>query len=324
MQPQSWDLLRAASTIYEDDSVLALNKPAGLSVTGERHDTDVVDLARQAGDELWPAHRIDKATSGVVLFARVLAAHGGITRQFNPAVTRRPGGRPVGKVYLAVVRCRAAAASASDAADGAGIDCGPGDLPGGGTIDLPLGPGRKGRIRVAAPRESIRFDPGAACWTVPTAEVTVGKAVYPSVTTFETLWQGPGGLRLLAVTPVTGRRHQIRVHLAWIGHAIVGDPLFEREPAGRALLHAWRLSLDASWSDGRRLELAAEPDADFLAAVPGLPGSLLSSPSASEALARLDARTAAAGTGTGGPPATGGSAPGAGRRRRPPGPRRPR
>jgi tRNA pseudouridine32 synthase/23S rRNA pseudouridine746 synthase/23S rRNA pseudouridine1911/1915/1917 synthase len=224
--------------LLEDDAVLALDKPAGISVTGERHDTDIVRLASEAGEVLWPAHRIDKVTSGVVLFARSVDVHGGLTRQFNK--------RTVDKDYLVVAQGT--------------------DLPAQGTIDLPLGEGRKGRIRVAAPREAIAWDPATARWSVPDRAVRADRRAYPAVTTFVRLAEA-GGHTALLVRPHTGRRHQIRVHLAWIGHAIAGDPLFERHPAGRTCLHAWRLAFDASWSDGRRIVVEAAPGADLWAPI---------------------------------------------------------
>nr|AYF60911.1 ribosomal large subunit pseudouridine synthase A [uncultured Frankia sp.] len=115
-----WAEVRRLHTIYEDDAVLALDKPVGISVMGERHDTDLVRLAADAGEELFPVHRIDKVTSGVVLFARELRFHGDLTRQFQR--------RTVDKRYLALTRTRS--------------------LPTTGTIDLPLSVGRKSRVRV--------------------------------------------------------------------------------------------------------------------------------------------------------------------------------
>jgi len=132
--------------LVEDDEILALDKPAGISVTGERHETDVVELAERAGERLFPVHRIDKVTSGVVLLARTLAAHGPLTRQFAD--------RTAAKGYLAVVE--------GDA------------LPERWTIDLPLGVGRKNKVRIAAPRERLRFDDATATWTVDPGDVLTG------------------------------------------------------------------------------------------------------------------------------------------------------
>lgn len=225
----TWADVKAAHTVHEDATTIVLDKPAGLSVTGERHDTDIVQLAAAEGVTLYPAHRIDKVTSGLILFATDLTAHGALTRQFNK--------RTVDKEYLAI-------------ASGTG-------LPESGTIELPLSVGRKNRVRVAAPRESIAEHGGI--WSVPDADVFTHVKTYPSTTGFRKIWEG-GEHTVLALKPETGRRHQIRVHLAWIGHPIVGDPLFDKNPEGRTALHSWHLSYD---HDGKRMELEAFPGADF-------------------------------------------------------------
>lgn len=239
-----WAGIREPNVVLEDEAVLALNKPAGIAVMGERHETDLVRLAAAAGEELLPVHRIDKVTSGVVLFARELRWHGPLTRQFAR--------RTADKAYLAIVRTAGSAA-----------------LPVRGRIDLPLSAGRKGRVRVAAPRASIVADPAAGTWSVPEPEEFGHVRTYPSVTTFVTLWQG-GTHALLAVSPVTGRRHQIRVHLAWIGYPVEGDPLFGAAGSPRAYLHSWRLAFDAAWRDGARLTAEAVPGPEFWAPLQGL------------------------------------------------------
>jgi tRNA pseudouridine32 synthase / 23S rRNA pseudouridine746 synthase len=231
----TWAQLRAA-VVEEDVDVLALNKPAGIAVAGERHETDLVELAQEAGEALYPVHRIDKVTSGLILLTKSVAVHGPLTRQFAK--------REVGKTYLMITNTA--------------------QLPPAGRIELPLGIGRKGRVRIAAARDRIRFDRDEGRWWVRPDDV-VGARVYPSTTEFDTLWSD-GERSVLLVRPITGRRHQIRVHFAWIGHPVFGDPLFQRaggpaEP--RTYLHSWRLSLDATWRDGRRLTLAAQPGADF-------------------------------------------------------------
>ena len=230
-QVTNWADMLESTAVVDDPSVVALNKPAGISVTGERHGTDVVRLAADAGEKLYPVHRIDKATSGLVLCTRVLSAHGDLTRQFQR--------RTVDKTYLALTRTRG--------------------LPDSGVVDLPLSQGRKNRVRVAAPREAItRHDD---TWTVPDDAIRDGR-VYPSRTRFRKIWQNRH-FTLLVVQPVSGRRHQIRVHLAWIGHPVYGDPLFDPDTSDRLALHSWRLALDATWRTGERAELVAEPGADF-------------------------------------------------------------
>ncbi len=245
----SWADLRAR-VLAETRDYLVLDKPAGISVTGERHDTDLVRIAAEAGEQVIPVHRIDKVTSGVLLLARSTATHGPLTRQFTK--------RTVAKSYLAITRSIG--------------------LPESGVVDLPLATGRKNRVRVAAPREEIGYSDGR--WTVPAAAVRPKS--FPSVTRLRRLWEGTGHTLVLA-DPETGRRHQIRVHLAWIGHPIAGDPLFAATtpPAAparpedlpgpgasdhpRTLLHAWRLAFDDA--DGRRIEVRADPPVDFWAPV---------------------------------------------------------
>jgi tRNA pseudouridine32 synthase/23S rRNA pseudouridine746 synthase/23S rRNA pseudouridine1911/1915/1917 synthase len=268
-QLTDWPALRSARTLAETDEYLVLDKPAGVSVTGERHDTDLVRIAKAAGEHLIPVHRIDKVTSGVVLLAKTQAAHGPLTRQFTV--------RTVRKSYLAITRSVG--------------------LPEAGTVDLPLSVGRKNRVRVAAPREDITRDEASAHWSVP--PVSVRPRSFPSFTSFTRLWQGTAHTAL-AVFPTTGRRHQIRVHLAWIGHPIAGDPLFpapedaaltdstlegdaptEATPpaatppaagegvpsdgAVRTCLHAWRLSFDDL--AGQRVTVQAVPEPEFWAPV---------------------------------------------------------
>jgi tRNA pseudouridine32 synthase/23S rRNA pseudouridine746 synthase/23S rRNA pseudouridine1911/1915/1917 synthase len=237
-----WAEIREAAVVYEDDAVLVLNKPAGLAVMGERHDTDLVRLAQDAGEKLYPAHRIDKVTSGAVLLARELRLHGDLTRQFSR--------RSVDKVYLTVTRSAG--------------------LPERGTIELPLSVGRKSRVRIAASRAAIGFDEAQARWSVPPDAEFKQVRTYPSLTRFARLWSD-GQHTLLAVHPVTGRRHQIRVHLAWIGHPIEGDPLFGKTESDRTLLHSWRLGFDAAWADGARIHVEAPPGADFWAPLAGAP-----------------------------------------------------
>lgn len=227
-----WAAIREGRVVLEDDAILVLNKPAGISVMGERHDTDVVRLAAESGEELIPVHRIDKVTSGAVLFAKSIEVHGGLTRQFNR--------RTIDKAYLAITRSRG--------------------LPPQGVIDLPLSVGRKNRVRIAAPREAITLDESTGRWSVPPSAVRRDHKAYPSVSTFARVWEGREHTVLL-VRPITGRRHQIRVHLAWIGHPVEGDPLFGG--TSRTCLHSWHLGFDASWSDARRIRVDAEPDDDF-------------------------------------------------------------
>lgn len=240
-----WPELRARCLLAEDEAILALNKPAGISVTGERHDTDIVAAAEATGEKLYPVHRIDKVTSGLVLLARQLPAHGQLTRQFNKQTAE--------KAYLAVV-----AAGAEP-------------LPDRGVVELPLSVGRKNRVRVAAPRETIQRTGDR--WFVADADLLKTKN-YPSRTEF-TVVARHNEHTVVALHPITGRRHQLRVHLAWIGYPITGDPLFDRTGAHpRTHLHSWRLRLSADWRPGGRLDLEAPPDESFWAPLPHPPATL--------------------------------------------------
>lgn len=67
---------------------------------------------------------------------------------------------------------------------------------------------------------------------------------------------------LLLVCPLTGRTHQIRVHLRYIGHPVVGDSLYGKRMEGRLLLHAWRIELTHPAS-GRRVRFEAPIPAEF-------------------------------------------------------------
>ena len=117
-----------------------------------------------------------------------------------------------------------------------------------GTISQPLAPDP-----LAPPRQRIDpilGRPATTRWR--TIEANLGR---PDVT-------------LLRLEPVTGRSHQLRVHLAWLGCPIVGDPLYgraARRPGGRMWLHAARLALEHP-DDGRRLELLSPLCFDGVAA----------------------------------------------------------
>jgi len=171
---------------------------------------------------LIPVHRIDKVTSG----CRPAGQDAGRARPADPPVHRAdgaqvvPGDHPLGRV--AGGRHRGAPAERR-----------------------PEEPGAGGR----APRGTSCSNPEAGRWSVP--EASVRPRSFPSLTTFE---PGPGrasGTPCWRCTRPPGAGNQIRVHLAWIGHPIAGDPLFPAEEEGadgavRTCLHAWRLSFDDS------------------------------------------------------------------------------
>lgn len=183
-------------TLYADDSLVVVDKPAGLlSVPGRGADKQDCAVARvQAA---WPdaltVHRLDMATSGLLLLARGAT----VQRRLSEAFAQRQ----VGKRYVAIVD----GLMAGDA----------------GEIDAPLIADWPQR-----PRQRIDHEHGK-----------------PSLTRWRVLSRDGGARRTrLELEPVTGRSHQLRVHLASLGHAIVGDSLYGGSAAPRLLLHASELA----------------------------------------------------------------------------------
>lgn len=187
--------------VHEDSALVVVDKPSGmLCVPGRGPDkADCLASRVQAvySDAL-VVHRLDMATSGLVVFAR------GQTAQSRLSVFFRD--RQIGKRYLAVVAGRV---PAND-----------------GEIDLPIGTDWPNRPRRRIDRET-------------------GK---PSLTRYRVLGSDARAAQSrLELEPVTGRTHQLRLHLQAIGHPIVGDLLYADGPvataAPRLLLHATRLEL---------------------------------------------------------------------------------
>lgn len=227
---------------------------------GEQDGADLCGLAREAGEWLMAAHRIDKATSGIVLLAKSKAVHAELARSFRH--------RNVKKTYIAIVH--------------------DGGLPDSGVIDLPLMTAGTGRVRVAGRREEIVHDPATGKWALPAHAITRSRRSYEAVTAYAVLTRSNGRALVLA-RPITGRRHQIRVHLAWIGHAVDGDPLFSRqEPQTRTHLHSWRIELRPSWVDDGPLRITALPDADFWAPLQIEGATALTTPQLEGAIASID------------------------------------
>jgi 23S rRNA pseudouridine1911/1915/1917 synthase len=240
--------------LYEDDYLLALNKPAGMVVHPAYKNTAgtlLNGLLWRARD--WPAPqrpsivgRLDKLTSGIVVAAKTAAAHAALQRAM--AADAR-------KEYLTVVYGRVSAP--------------------GGAIRLPLSRNARDRRTVSASlsgdrHSHTRFE-RLACVAAPSA-----------------------GLSLVRCELVTGRMHQIRVHLAARGWPVVGDPVYGeprwrkvRDPAlaavlaafPRQALHAWRLAVVHPLSRARLLLEAPVPhDLAELLAASGLDRSRVGEP----------------------------------------------
>lgn len=191
------------SIVWADDWLVVADKPAGLlCVPGRGPDKADCLAARVAAQypDARVVHRLDMATSGLVVFGRGPALQRALSMAF--------AGRRVHKRYEAVV----AGLLAEDQ----------------GEIDLPLAADWPHR-----PRQQV--------------DHVAGKA---SLTRWQVLARDPGqGSSRLRLTPVTGRTHQLRVHLAAIGHPILGDALYAQAPwasaAPRLLLHACELAVEA-------------------------------------------------------------------------------
>lgn len=189
------------TVLYEDPALLVLRKPAGLlSVPGRGAErADCVAARIQARHpEARVVHRLDMATSGLMVFALGLEAQRALGRAFE---TRR-----VDKRYEAVVAGRL--------------------LPEQGQVDLPLICDWPNRPRQMVDHE--RGKPASTHWRVLSHEPT-------------------GTHTRVALLPITGRSHQLRVHLWSLGHPILGDELYgdaaSRAAAPRLLLHACGLAL---------------------------------------------------------------------------------
>jgi 23S rRNA-/tRNA-specific pseudouridylate synthase len=200
--------------IHRDHRLAVLNKPPDLSLLADRSGAACLwDMLPDAlGARPLLVHRLDKGTSGVLLIALEPGTQRLLTRAFAQ--------RRVRKYYLAWVQGRLQATRSL-------------------TVDLPLRKGRKSRYRVAGPREQIRRNPDG--WYL-AGQHGEGLA---SLTRLRHL-AGAGERTLLLAAPTTGRTHQLRVHLSWIGHPILGDTLYGRpgapeQKAPRLQLHCHRL-----------------------------------------------------------------------------------
>jgi len=216
-------MLHGMELLHEDEALLVVVKPAGLLSVPGRGEAGRINLTAQV-QERWPdalaVHRLDQATSGLMLFARGAEPHRRMSMAFEA--------RAVGKQYSAVVEGSVAAEQ--------------------GEIAAPLIVDWPNR-----PRQIV--------------SLTHGK---PALTRWRMLERG-AARSLLLLEPVTGRSHQLRVHLQSIGHPIVGDDLYGT-PQGacdRLLLHASRLAFAHPMSGQTLVFESRVPFAlDYSAAVP--------------------------------------------------------
>lgn len=196
--------------LHADDALLVLVKPSGLLAVPGRGDDKQDCLSRRAQGR-WPdalvVHRLDMSTSGLVVMARGVDAQRTLSRAFEQ--------RRVHKRYQAVV---------------AGQLVNPLHDNGWNTIDLPLTVDWINR-----PRSKVCLETGKPSLTRWRLASPATPAEYANTTT------------RLELEPITGRTHQLRVHLKALGHPIAGDALYatpaQQALSSRLLLHADRLEL---------------------------------------------------------------------------------
>jgi 23S rRNA pseudouridine955/2504/2580 synthase len=208
--------LLASMTLYEDDDILVLNKPAGLAVQGGTKTTQHLDRLLEGlsdNPETRPrlVHRLDRDTSGVLVVAKRREVAAKLGRAFQT--------RSVRKIYWAIVR---------------GVP-----KPAQGKVDAALvkaaGPDGD-RVRKARPGEQ--------------------DLAQSAVTYYAVVDRAGQAVSLISLKPVTGRQHQLRAHMAMIGHAILGDEKYRGNrdlPEGiddRLHLHARRISFPHPSGEG--------------------------------------------------------------------------
>ncbi|MDR2076168.1 MAG: dephospho-CoA kinase [Desulfovibrio sp.] len=215
--------------LQQDSFLVLLNKPAGLAVhPGAGLSTGT--LAHRLAAHFPELAALEGFRPGIV--HRLDKGTSGLllaalTEKSRLALTALFAGRKVCKEYLALAR---------------GVPS-----PAQGTIDAPLGRHPRARGKRAVLSEAGGGKPARSAW--------------------RTLYADPEGrFSLLAVRIFTGRTHQIRVHLAHLGHPVLGDPLYappdKADPAPRQMLHAWKLALDHPCT-GRRICAVCPPPEDF-------------------------------------------------------------
>ena len=172
-----------------------IDKPAGLlSVPGrlpEHHDSAYLRVVEQFANAKI-THRLDMATSGILMFAKHRDAEVAVSKMFQA--------RTVEKNYIALVQ---------------------GQLDAQGSVDVPLITDWENR-----PRQIVHFELGKAA-----------KTLYKLIE-----YSTDQDISRVCLTPITGRSHQLRVHMQYIGHPITGDKLYhpnpKLSPLNRMALHA--------------------------------------------------------------------------------------
>lgn len=203
--------------IYENEDVLVIDKPAGVlthSTGGLSVEPSVASFIREyisdknsKGDRAGIVHRLDRATSGVIICAKSSKSLAYLQKQFANRKTK--------KAYLAVV---------------SGVP-----NPASGLIDVPL---------ERNPKNPKTFMASAS-----------GKPAQTEYRVIKSFTKAGVTCSSVELKPLTGRTHQLRVHLAYIGHPVMGDSLYQRKGAvGRLMLHASGLELTLPSGERKKFE----------------------------------------------------------------------
>ena len=208
--------------IHSDNDIIVVSKPSGMpSVPGLDGRLSVLDyLKTRFGEDVYPVHRLDMDTSGVMVYARTPEAQTNLQKQFEE--------RTVSKTYRARLCPPDMTTSASDKLTmKSSVTTSVSAEPESGTISLPLSPDYDER-----PRQKVDFHSGKE-----------------AVTEYRILGTNSDGTTDIDFHPLTGRTHQLRVHSAHalgLGRPIAGDLLYGGFFPGvnRLCLHACSLSFD--------------------------------------------------------------------------------
>jgi tRNA pseudouridine65 synthase len=174
--------------LYQDEYLVAIDKPAGMLVHRsflDKHETLFVlqTLRNQLGRHVFPVHRLDRPTSGVLVFA--------LSAEIARLLTEQQQQLGWQKMYLAVVR---------------------GHLKEAQLLDYPLKEQLDAIADKKARQDKVAQPAQTRIWPLAYAELPIAVGRYPTAR-----------YSLLALQPLTGRKHQLRRHLAHLRHPIIGD-----------------------------------------------------------------------------------------------------
>ena len=226
--------------LFEDESILVVNKPAGMvvhpgagnwsgtlvnAVLGREPDMNLMLEDDSEIDPLRPGivHRLDKDTSGALIIAKTPRALRRLSKAFAE--------REVEKNYLAIVHGT--------------------PIPTSSVIKTAFGRHPVDRKKMAVLRQGE------------------GKEAVTAYRVLKTGWRNGRKVSLIQVRLHTGRTHQIRVHMAHMGFPLLGEKLYNRghaPDADRQMLHAWKLEIYHPETD-EVMAFEAKPPADFIEAV---------------------------------------------------------